>query len=130
MNEVTTSDLKVGIRRLDVEHTELLKELEVLSGQASMSLVEMRELLGFLADHVSEHFLEEERYMVAEDYPDIEAHRLEHERIALFTSEAQDMLEHNPAKGDLKRTVRSLAALLARHMEDADRAFASYLQAG
>jgi len=128
MNRVTSSEIEVGVRRLDVEHAALLRELDQLTGGARRSVDELRSSLAFLSHHVSEHFLEEERYMVAADYPGIEAHRLEHERLAVFTSDAQDLLEHDPNAEELSRTVRSLAGQLTRHMQDADRVLAHYLR--
>lgn len=113
---------------MDAEHAELLRELDELAGEARRTIEEMRSSLRFLVQHVSEHFLEEERYMVAAAYPGIDAHRHEHERLAVFASDAQDMLERNPNEEELSRTVRSLAGQLARHMHNADRVLAIYLR--
>ena len=129
MHAELSSDLEVGVRRIDDEHRTLLRELDAIAGGARETLAQMREMLALLSDHVAQHFLEEERYMVAADYPGLEAHRHEHARIAAYTSDAQDMLEMEPDERALGRTVRLLSAQVADHMHDADRDLARYLRA-
>lgn len=130
MSQVIGSDLEVGVARLDEEHVELMRELDALGNSSSRTLEEMRAALSFLSHHVSEHFLEEERYMIAAGYPGLEAHKLEHERLAVFASDAQDLLERDPNEDELSRTIRSLAGQLTRHMHHADRQLAHYLRDG
>ena len=128
MNAEISSDLKLGVRRLDEEHGALLRELEAITAGVRHTQAQMRQTLALLAEHVEQHFLEEERYMVAADYPGFEAHRHEHQRLAAHASDAQEVLEHQPDPRALSRTIRLLTGQVADHIRDADRDFARFLQ--
>jgi hemerythrin len=76
-----TPALRVGIAELDRQHQELFRRadafLEALDGCSDR---DVDRLLGFLREYAATHFVDEEAWMRAVGYPELEAHHLEHER--------------------------------------------------
>jgi hemerythrin len=76
-----TPALSVGSAELDAQHQELFRRadafLEALGGSSDR---EVDRLLVFLRDYARTHFADEEAWLRSVGYPDLEAHRAEHER--------------------------------------------------
>lgn len=117
----------IGIPQIDAEHQELigiLNDLHVAirNKQGSRSC---REVLNRLADYTHRHFSHEEDLMVQSGYPELDAHRKQHEG---FLRQAKDL--------DAKLTERRVAiafellhmlrSWLAQHIQGSDRRFGEY----
>lgn len=76
------SSLLIGVKAIDEQHKALFDEIHFLQGQISAGHGQhvVDGVLSFMDKYVAEHFEIEEALMESLDYPEIEAHRREHQR--------------------------------------------------
>ena len=86
----------VGEPTIDKQHQKLLQEINLLleSIMDGSSAEKIYEVIGFLEQYVKDHFLYEEQYMEAYNYPGLEEHKKHH---------AEFSVHYNQFKGDLKK---------------------------
>ncbi len=71
-----SSDLSVGIEKIDKQHKELFnKSNELLEAIATKNREKVMEVVDFLCDYVIEHFAYEEKIQLEYNYPAFEFHR-------------------------------------------------------
>lgn len=119
-------DIALGIPKLDEEHAVQLQLLRAAREMVSRSKPEMAiTLLDQLADFTVGHFQAEEQMMKETEYPGLEEHRNEHQ---LFLGQVQDLRTAISDSGVAMATItpRTLESWLIRHIQTADRTFASY----
>lgn len=77
-----TSDLSVGIEKIDEQHRELFDKINDLVAAVKRSVCKYKigDVIKFLEDYVVFHFGEEEKYMVQFNYPNYQAHKTQHEK--------------------------------------------------
>lgn len=74
------ADLDTGVESIDIQHKRLMEMVNgvydgMLSGKDGFPVLDV---IGKLKDYTSYHFSTEEQYMDKHDYPDANAHKLEH----------------------------------------------------
>jgi hemerythrin-like metal-binding protein len=76
-----TSDLSVGIDKIDEQHKELFEKINDLVAAVKQSVCKYKigDVIKFLEDYVVFHFGEEEEYMLRFSYPGYRAHKAQHE---------------------------------------------------
>jgi hemerythrin-like metal-binding protein len=76
-----TSDLSVGIDKIDEQHKELFEKINDLVAAVKQSVCKYKigDVIRFLEDYVDFHFGEEEEYMRRFNYPGYPAHKAQHE---------------------------------------------------
>ncbi len=77
-----TKNLKTGHKKIDEQHQELFKQFDAfiqarLGGEGGK---EARKIMVFLQDYTKKHFYYEENLYKRKMYPQIAAHRAEHEK--------------------------------------------------
>lgn len=123
---VWNSRFETGIDRIDQQHRALFRAVNDLaeSFREGRSGEQVRRCLDFLAGYVQEHFTDEEYYMVEAGYPDLEAHRKEHQSLLGEVVALQDRLQRNETI-TLDVTI-FLADWLTNHIEEADMGYVRF----
>jgi hemerythrin-like metal-binding protein len=120
----------VGVPRLDEQHLQMHRSVtglvRALEADPAAAGAEDRFLELF---HLTvEHFKAEEDYLEAQGYPDLVAHRFEHE---LLLDWFRDCLARRsgPAAQPLLQAARENAETIRLHQQTVDRAYAAWLSA-
>lgn len=126
-----TSTLSVGVPELDAQHEELFRRIDrLLDAMLHNDRSEAGRLLAYLGEYVVVHFGAEERLMAEVDFPDAEAHLLEHRR---FTATLRELDEAFLARGPTPELVLQLeqraVGWLRDHVYATDVALGRYVQA-
>ncbi len=86
----------------------------------------MPKALKRLTDYTYYHFDEEEKFMRANNYPDIDAHRKEHQAfIEKVSNQIKTLTQANPEDGFI--FYRFLGTWLLNHIAKSDKAWADYI---
>ena len=120
----------VGVLVLDQQHRELLRLLhrleKTLEADPGGALPEYRFVQ--LAEETSAHFKEEEAFLQGVGYPALARHRADHARI--LEGFRQSLARWDaPGAPPLVDLVKEFAQATQLHLEDADQAFAVWLEA-
>lgn len=121
-------DYSVGIDSIDQQHKKLLNLINQLQTAVDYSTGEQfeREALDELVDYTKTHFTYEEGLMRDNDYPDFEAHKLQHEK--MFNT-VQEVLEGYETDQDtaMSNAAEFLKDWLINHINGTDKEYSSYL---
>jgi hemerythrin len=121
-------DYSVGIDSIDQQHKKLLNLINQLQTAVDYSTGEQfeREALDELVDYTKTHFTYEEGLMRDNDYPDFEAHKLQHEK--MFNT-VQEVLEGYETDHDtaMSNAAEFLKDWLINHINGTDKEYSSYL---
>lgn len=126
-----TEELATGIAEIDKQHQEIFSRLNSLleACNRQKGREEVASYLCFLEDYVSEHFLAEERQMLAYSYPGLAAHREEHMQfVKQLASVKQEFNEYGSAIHVLLMAVRTSGEWLVSHIKKTDKAMAAFLR--
>ncbi len=125
---VWNPEWETGIWKIDQQHRELLRQIEVLmlAVHANEAEVRIPRLLGFLAGYVDKHFQDEEIEMEASAYPGLAGHRAIHDEMR--GQVAGLVLQHktNPAVIS-EEVLNFLTDWLVNHINGEDRRMAKHL---
>ena len=121
-------DYSVGIDSIDQQHKRLLNLINQLQTAVDYSTGEQfeREALDELVDYTKTHFSYEEGLMRDNDYPDFEAHKLQHEKMFKKVGEVLSEYEqdHDTA---MSNAAEFLKDWLIKHINGTDKEYSSYL---
>ncbi len=125
------ASLYTGIEEIDRQHEMFIERLNRINehlhpGSEGNAL---RGAVHFMDRYARWHFSTEERYMQEYGYPEIRAHKREHERFYENTEKLMEMLEN----GDVDRSTilfvdRYMIDWVILHIKGTDRKFAEYLK--
>jgi len=126
-----TPDYAVGIEEIDREHQQLFVLAEgmhraMFDGRGKEFL---QSLLRDLVQYTDYHFSHEERLMEGMDYPDLGAHRQQHQAL----KDKVRAMQERSASGEITMTIEVahfLVAWLKQHTVASDRRLGPYLKAG
>jgi hemerythrin len=122
--------LETGDPEIDEQHRELFRRIDQLldATRDRRARTEVGRLLTFLGDYVVTHFKAEEQLMEAAAYPELEAHRGEHQR---FVDEYARLFEDYRADGAgavfVIKFGNRVTAWLCEHICRTDRRFVDHL---
>ena len=125
-----TAGLLTGDPTIDEQHRELFARVAALLGASGeRSRAEVARLLDYVGDYVVEHFGAEERAMEAAGYPDLAAHRAEHQRfVQEFAALRQEFAADGPGPLFVVRVENRVNAWFREHIYRTDRALAAFLR--
>lgn len=126
-----TEDLAVGHPEIDRQHRELITRFNNFLDACHQrkGKESLLELLGFLDSYVDEHFRQEERLMEQHAYPELPAHRAQHEEFRRRLALLQDELAPSgPTISVLIHTNKTLLYWLTTHIKQVDVRFGRFLQ--
>lgn len=122
--------LVTGNEMIDAQHQELIDKINKLldSCETGEGKVAAIKTLDFLADYTEFHFGEEEKLQVEIEYPGIEAHKEEHEKLRKVVKELYEMLEEEegPSAAFVEQVNRNVIEWLYRHIKGFDTSVAEY----
>ena len=120
--------LSVGIPEIDDEHRALLETLNALEKAAtSQDQSAVAGYLEVIGKHAIDHFAHEERLMRLNNYPDLSAHKMEHDALTRQVLQFQTDFQ----SGKVAMTVQLLNFLkdwLENHIKKSDMRYAPCLQ--
>lgn len=123
------SSYSLGITMIDSQHQRLFALMDDLheAMKSGKGADVQGKVLAELVTYTRTHFAAEERLLVQHGYPDLAAHKLQHDQ---FTRKIQDFSD-KARTGKLALTVTLSAFLkewLTGHIMQVDRKYATYLQ--
>ena len=124
--------LAMGVPEIDRQHKEIFSRLDSLfqAIRGGSSREEVGRTLAFLREYVGTHFKAEEDLMGEAAFPDLAAHRAEHERFARDLSLLAAEHSRDGASPSLILRVNGrVSEWLREHIQRADRELAGYLRA-
>jgi hemerythrin len=126
--------VSVGNDILDAQHAKLLELIREIKSvpQDADPLLEYRmacKALRELADYTHAHFSEEERVMENAGYPNLEAHKKEHDCFLKRVFEIEEAMHFGEGVTSLNTFCGLLEEWWRNHILLADRHYAPYLQA-
>jgi hemerythrin-like metal-binding protein len=125
---VWTEELSVGNAVLDREHERLLGQVNILVNAigAQNDPAVVQSVIEFLNTYITDHFSHEERYMMDNDYPDVEAHiALHREFTRQYDDLKQKILLHGSSEDILLDIENKLARWWVEHIGVEDKKYAS-----
>jgi hemerythrin len=124
--------LLLGNAEIDKEHRQIFSRLEKLS----LACVEGRgdevqhDLLKFLDEYATKHFLHEEAFMARNKYPRLAEQQVQHAHFHQMVKEFQKMDIHDmPAQELSLRIYRRLVLWLNKHIKGLDQEMVNYIRA-
>jgi hemerythrin-like metal-binding protein len=122
--------LSVGVTEIDEQHKRMvyrLNELSVAIDRGEDSSV-LFEVMNFLIDYTEHHFATEEKYMLENNYPDCNSHKLKHDEFKISLKGLAQNLLDNGASPELADQVNVfLVNWLIDHIQGVDQELGSYL---
>lgn len=125
-----TPDLAVGHPKIDEEHKELFAKINILMDAMNQGKGrdEIGKTITFLGDYVVYHFKNEEDRMIAANYPQYPAHRLQHTEFLKDFMTIRKEFEENGATSLLTiQLQQKVVNWLINHIGKTDRALATAL---
>ncbi len=120
-NSALPDAYRLNVRVIDHEHARLFELLERLNEKN----LDSKWVLGTLVDYADKHFLVEEEFMRAYDYPEFASHKAVHDA---FRARAKQLLTDLGVSGDVTKTVRVFVeSWLKNHVDKLDRKFAQWI---
>jgi len=122
--------LETGDPEIDEQHQELFRRIDQLMAatQDRRARAEVERLLTFLGDYVVNHFDAEERIMAESGYPEMSAHRAEHQHFVIeYGRLFQDYQADGPGPVFVVKFGNRVTAWLCEHICRTDRRLADYL---
>jgi hemerythrin len=118
-----------GFALVDHQHQALFEAVNAFEPlEGSLSPERIDELVAFLARYVAEHFATEEYLMVQAAFPDLEAHRVQHENLRRRVRYIQDLRAQDPALVPAEGLSRFAASWLEDHILRWDQTFFDFLR--
>lgn len=122
--------LSVNIKQFDDQHRKLVDMVNELheAMRAGNGQELLGNIIGALISYTVTHFSDEERLMASHAYPDMAAHKDEHERLVRQVLEMQEQY----ASGQAILTLELMLFLkdwLMKHIQGDDKKFGAYLAA-
>lgn len=121
--------MSVAIEQFDQEHQKLVAMINDLfdAVQAGRGKEALGSVLDGLIEYTKTHFAHEEHLMHKHGYPDLEAHKREHEALTKQVVEIQRKY-HSGATAMLSMEVMTfLKSWLIKHIQGTDSRYSSYL---
>jgi hemerythrin-like metal-binding protein len=125
-----TEELSVGNTALDREHERLLEQVNILVNAivAQNDPAVIQSVIEFLNTYITDHFSHEERYMMDNDYPDVEAHiALHREFTRQYDELKQKILLHGSSEDLLLDAENKLARWWVEHIGVEDKKYAAFI---
>lgn len=123
--------LVTGNEMIDSQHQELIDKINKLldSCETSKDKLVAVKTLDYLADYTDFHFKAEEKLQESINYPEIAAHKKEHEKLMKVVKELYEMLEEEEGPSDafVEQVNINIIEWLYRHIRVFDRSVAEYM---
>lgn len=117
-----------GIEAVDEEHKKLVDLIEAMhtSIRDDEPKKTVERVLAEIAEYTQTHFHNEEALMEEKEYPELEAHKSQHQSLIEEVGEYKDRLR-NDFPGSRQELYRFLREWLINHIMESDKAFGVYI---
>lgn len=125
------AELYTGIKDIDAQHRELFSRANAVLFPESgrLEVKDILDSLAFLIKYVDRHFYDEERLMQAYDYPRLESHQKQHQRLRQDVGELYRRAKRTNSIQDLASPLHYLFSdWYIYHIKEWDIAYAQFLQ--
>lgn len=128
-----SSELKVGIDKIDEQHKKLVEEMnklsEILSKKEELEKKKLQETIDFISSYSENHFTVEEDYMEKYGFHLKEHQKEDHEKFKQFT---EDIIEEVEEKGYTEKIVEEINEYIIdwfmEHLRHEDLKFRKHLK--
>ncbi|MFH1982046.1 MAG: bacteriohemerythrin [Pseudomonadota bacterium] len=123
-------DYSVGIQKIDLQHKKLVGYLNDLyeAMRAGHGKDALEKVLNGLVSYTKTHFADEEKLMADGGYPDVDAHRQKHEKMAAKVGAFYQQYREGTISNPIQIT-NFLKDWLVKHIMETDRQYGPYLNA-
>lgn len=123
--------LSVGITQFDNEHKRLVGMVNDLfdAVQAGKGKDALGRILDGLITYTKTHFANEERYMTQHGYPDLPAHKAEHDALAKQVLDVQAKYRAGASAVLSMEVMTFLKGWLVKHIQGTDKKYGPFLNA-
>lgn len=124
-----TQDMKTGIARIDAQHRELCDRINavITAGANAVTKNETEKTLAFLSEYVIRHFSDEEKLQQESRYPEMAAHKAQHQAfIASLKQLSNEFTANGPSAKFTLAVNQSVIDWLVKHIRNVDMKFAQY----
>lgn len=110
-----------GVEQFDQEHHKLVELIDAMyeAVRDKVSKEDVEKLLAELISYTGYHFENEEKAMAAADFPELEEHRQEHEKLKAETQRFQTLLARDTRDGTVE-LYKFLRDWLMHHILECD----------
>lgn len=123
-------NLVTGNEMIDAQHKELIDKINKLldSCEVGNDKIVAIKTLDYLADYTEFHFGEEEKLQESINYPSIEAHKKEHDKLRQVVKDLYNMLEEEegPSTAFVEQVNKNVIEWLYKHIKGFDRSVVEY----
>ena len=115
--------LSIGVEEIDRQHQELIERLDAVTEAIEKNQGEgtIAQTLDFLLDYAVEHFSTEEKFMVENNYPDLEFQKHQHSEFKESVNQMIEDFELDGAAKDIADHIRDFLFIwLKKHIREVD----------
>ena len=125
-----TEDLSVGVEVLDDDHKKLISMLNTLfaAGMAGVADAMLDKTLDALEDYTHFHFEREIEFLEKHDYPSVEPHKFQHEKLIKELKTYTDKVREQGVDGMSTELMMFLRTWLINHIKEHDMDYAKFLK--
>jgi hemerythrin len=126
-----TADLETGAEKIDEQHKELFKRVDMLidAWKQHKAGAEVDKTIRFLGDYVVEHFGTEEQFMKKFSYGSASAHKAQHEQfIGIFVKLKERYAREGATPVFIEDTKETVVDWLKNHIKYSDKALGLFLK--
>ncbi|MCW8916631.1 MAG: bacteriohemerythrin [Magnetovibrio sp.] len=125
-----TEDLSVGVVVLDDDHKKLIKILNTLFAASFAGVADsvLEKTLVELEEYTKFHFDREEQFLAEHDYPSLEPHKFQHEKLIKDLHEYTARAREQGTDGLSADVMMFLRTWLINHIKEQDLVYADYLK--
>lgn len=125
-----TDDLTIGIEKIDAQHRTLIEKfnqfIDACHRHEAREMIP--ELINFLENYIREHFADEERCMMRENYPRLEEHKqLHREFVDKVTGLRQQLAEEGTSMSLVINLNETLLRWFINHIKRVDKELGEFM---
>ena len=128
---VWKKEYETGIEEIDRQHRGLFKNIDklLLAIYQGKEEAELYKLGKFMMDYIEEHFTQEEDWMRASNYPELENHINEHKNFVKLYQEFKEEMDYKgPSIYLANRMLKALRSWWEVHILKSDMLYRSYVR--
>ena len=123
--------LVTGNELIDSQHKELIERINLLlkSCEDAQGKVKAVKMLDYLLDYTEFHFSAEEKLQEENQYPELAAHKEQHEKFTKAVDELREMLEEEegPTDAFVAAVNKNVVEWLLNHIQICDKKVAAFV---
>lgn len=122
--------ISVDVEELDADHKKMVEMINELYDAilAGCGRKKLDSLLDRLVDYTRYHFSREEAWMERIGFPELAAHKQEHEKMAVWINTAWRDYHSNLAMAPSLETMNTLKDWLFEHILDSDQKYTAFMK--